>query len=203
MLSRFCNYVYGSVLSERQAQDSLLSFFNDWVYLPSPPLIAILKKIDFPLSMREEFFGELERTGLLNIFPITSPVIQGCKRFELYMYNEASRADCSIRECCVWLGWFLISEIQPELVQEIIRSDQPDMFFRQRTEIAPEERNYGVQEEKICYPERITIGQRKPRKIKAESGVVHDLLLRFKHCMAARTPVDSLIRTLKEMYPFM
>ncbi|MBN1604879.1 MAG: hypothetical protein JW915_24950 [Chitinispirillaceae bacterium] len=203
MLSRFCNYAYGSVFSERQAQDSLLSFFNDWVYLPSPPLIAILKKIDFPLSMREAFCHELERTGLLNIFPITSPVVQGCKRFELYMYNEGSRSDCSIRDCCVWLGWFLISEIQPEIVQEIIRSDRPEMFFGQRTEIDLEEKNGAVQEEKVCYPERITIGQRKSRKNKADSSMANDLLIRFKNCMSAMIPVDSLVRALKEIYPFL
>lgn len=203
ILSKFCNYAYGSMFTEIQAQNSLLSFFNDWVYLPSPPLMAVLKKVDFPLSIREEFFRELESTGLPEIFPITSPVIQGCKRFELYMYNEASRPDCSISDCCTWLGWFLISEIQPGIIQDIICSDRPEMFFGKPVDFAPEEKSNTVQEEKAGYPARITIGLRKPKNNPSENVTVNDLLVRFRNCMAARMSVASMVRTLKDIYPFL
>jgi energy-coupling factor transporter ATP-binding protein EcfA2 len=203
ILSKFCNYGYGSMFSEKQAQDSLLSFFNDWVYLPSPPLMSVLKKVDFPLSVRDEFFNELKTNGLPDIFPMSSPVIQGCKRFELFIYNETSRLDCTAGDYCGWLGWFLISEIQPGVIQEIIQSERPEEFFKPITDLNPEKKPVNLPEEKIDISARISIGQRKARKNSSGNSSYNDILIRFKHCMETRMGPTVLILKLREIYPFL
>jgi energy-coupling factor transporter ATP-binding protein EcfA2 len=203
ILSKFCNYGYGSMFSEKQAQDSLLSFFNDWVYLPSPPLMAVLKKVDFPLSIREEFYNELQTVGLQEIFPMSSPVIQGCKRFELFIYNEVLRSNCTTTDYCAWLGWFLISEIQPEIIQDIIQSEKPEEFFKQVADTCLEEKSKKSQDEKNSTSTIISIGQRKVRKVPSGNSYNNDLLIRFKNCMETKMSPTVLIRKLREIYPFL
>ncbi|HEX2956624.1 MAG TPA: P-loop NTPase fold protein [Chitinispirillaceae bacterium] len=204
ILSKFCNYVYGSMFTDSQTQDLLLSFFNDWVYLPSPPLLALLKKVDFPLSVRDEFFRELETTGLAEVFPITSPVIRGCKRFELFIYGEASNAEVTVSDYCVWLGWFLISEINPELIQRIIQSDNPEEFFaRYACEENCEEKPDTTQNDSNKNHLRISIGHKKPKKRLLETSGKDDLLCRFQSCMSGRMSTTELVKKLRYIYPFL
>jgi predicted KAP-like P-loop ATPase len=203
ILSKFCNYVYGSMFTDAQAQESLLSFFNDWVHLPSPLLLSVMKKVDFPLSIRDEFFRELETTGLTQIFPINSPVIQGCKRFELFIYNETVNTEVTVSDYCAWLGWFLISEIQPELIEEIIKSDKPEEFLEKQSDCFGEEKNEGVSEHINRTPTRIIINQQKPKVKSVKTSRKGDLLFLFKSCMAARMSSSGLVKNLRYIYPFL
>lgn len=202
ILSKFCNYVYGSMFTDAQAQEVLLTFFNDWVHLPSPPLLSVMKKVDFPLSIRDEFFRELETTGLTAIFPITAPVIQGCKRFELFIYNETLNSDVTVSDYCAWLGWFLISEIQPELIEEIIKSDNPEDFLDKPTDDAGEEKTESVSEDMNRAYERIIINQRKTKKKPGKPGK-GNLLHLFKKCMSSQMNSTGLIKKLNYIYPFL
>lgn len=203
ILSKFCNYVYGSMFTDAQAQESLLSFFNDWVHLPSPPLLSVMKKVDFPLSIRDEFFRELETTGLTEIFPITAPVIQGCKRFELFMYNETSNSEVTVGDYCAWLGWFLISEIQPELIDDIIKSDNPQAYLEKKSYDCGEEKPDSVSEDTHRTYEKITINQRKPKKMPDKTTRKGDILHLFKSCMSAQMNSAGLVKKLNYIYPFL
>lgn len=203
ILSKFCNYVYGSMFTDAQAQESLLSFFNDWVHLPSPPLLSVMKKVDFPLSIRDEFYREIQTTGLTEIFPINSPVIQGCKRFELFMYNETFNSEVTVGDYCAWLGWFLISEIQPELIEEIIKSDKPEEYLEKHSDDSGEEKPEAVHEETSRTYERISINQRKPKKKPVKVTRKGDLLYLFRICMSARMNSSGLVKKLNYIYPFL
>jgi hypothetical protein len=203
ILAKFCNSVYGAMFTDIQAKEVLLSFFNDWVHLPSPPLLSVMKKVDFPLSIRDDFFRELETTGLTEIFPITSPVIQGCKRFELFMYNETFNSDVTVGDYCAWLGWFLISEIHPELIEEIIKSDKPEEYLEKHTDDCSEEKPDSVSEDSVRTYERISINQRKPKKKPGKGARKGDLLYLFKTCMSARMNSTGLVKKLNYIYPFL
>ena len=194
-------------LSRKQALNGILTFFDDWITIPVPPLRNVLKNIDFPVSIKEQFLTSAETVGLTRFVSGCSSVQRACRRFEQFIYGEGVDDSSTIDDYLAWFGWFLIAEDNPSVVNALATHYNVEHLFRELREGAVKSiktagRSRKEVSSRISFDTR-PIAQSKDVPSAAKTLVNPDSsVMRYLECMFSRMSDQNLAKRLKEVIPF-
>ncbi|NLE02749.1 MAG: hypothetical protein GX640_23025 [Fibrobacter sp.] len=192
VLARFLNSFYDNILTQEQADDLLMTYFDDWVNLPSPPLRNVLKKIDFPVSVKDQFNAK------------AGAVHHTCRRFEAFIYSELVNATHSLGDYMVWLGWFLIGEDDIQAINRIVKSSNMEQMLKKIREpsIVTEKKTVSIPEQgnRIRFDFKAS---EKPNARVTEEPEIVEPVKSFLLCMKEIFSDKELVIRLKEILPYL
>jgi hypothetical protein len=116
ILINFLISLYDNSLTQVQGHRLLLSFFDDWVYLPSPLIEKQLQSIDLGLTTEEKhfFISVINKSGILSRFSDSMAVHNCFHRFNTFLNNTIEKY--SVNEYAGLLLLFLLGTLDAESV---------------------------------------------------------------------------------------
>ena len=130
VLSRFLISLYDHSLTIDESRTTLLSLFDDWVYLPPPALQKLLQNMDRSLNIKEKEYiiSVLNRSGLLGQFSDPSPIYRCFNRFTSFISSPPEKY--SIEEYSLGLLLFLFGAYKPDILRSLAMLPNLKQFIR-------------------------------------------------------------------------
>lgn len=122
--------LYDKSLTQNQGQSLLLSFFDDWVYLPSPSIEKQLQFIDLELTTEEKHrcLNVISKSGFLLRFSDPVAVRHCFHRFNSFLNNTIKKY--STDEYAALLLLFFLGTVRPESLRMLALLPDLERFLK-------------------------------------------------------------------------